>query len=450
MAVNGHGAPGPAVHRTLGNQRLMDLVQPKLRIGAPGDRYEREADRVADRVMRMPDAGMGEVQRAQRGIQRKCAACSSGAGPCPKCEEEARLQRKPVPGSVSPVMQRGQDRPPAAASRDDTPVNLTPGGGRPLAAATRSFFEPRFGRNFADVRIHTGAEADHNASAINASAYTLGNHITFAAGRYRPDTFAGRKLLAHELTHVTQQGGAAGRGVVQQAPLMVARGRDDPNPSPPPSPPPPEPTPPAENHFICGPDVSTELRGVISSIDTTFNTTYNSSQKNEACNALDSVFSGALVSWDVIELHIRDWIYQNYRPACATQGATPPCGQTVEVDNECYYGGTPNYVIFGKMCKLCHSHHAGTADANRFTRDATLGLVDRYKGPGSLLGQAPNWQPSRAWAAAGYDGWPGGGSPPAGDRSNCDPSCSIAFPAATGPQSFRWRWCPHTDPAGQC
>ena len=77
--------------------------------------------------------------------------------------------------------------------------------GRPLDSETRRNFETRFGRDFSQVRIHTGAEAATSADSISATAYTVGNQIAFGQGAYQPKTFEGRKLLAHELTHVVQQ-----------------------------------------------------------------------------------------------------------------------------------------------------------------------------------------------------------------------------------------------------
>ncbi len=77
--------------------------------------------------------------------------------------------------------------------------------GRPLDTATRAFFEPRFGRDFSKVQVHTEGQASESASAIGARAYTAGNHLVFSRGEYAPHTVEGRRLLAHELTHVVQQ-----------------------------------------------------------------------------------------------------------------------------------------------------------------------------------------------------------------------------------------------------
>src|SRR5688500_5479178 len=76
--------------------------------------------------------------------------------------------------------------------------------GQPLDATTRSFMEPRFGHDFSSVRVHTDDKAAESARSVNALAYTVGNHVAFNTGQHRPDTASGRRLLAHELTHVIQ------------------------------------------------------------------------------------------------------------------------------------------------------------------------------------------------------------------------------------------------------
>ncbi|MFW6174258.1 MAG: DUF4157 domain-containing protein [Chloroflexota bacterium] len=94
--------------------------------------------------------------------------------------------------------------------------------GRPLDPATRAFMEPRFGHDFNHVRVHTGSSAAQSARAVNSHAYTVGRHVVFGAGQYSPGTTAGRALLAHELTHVVQQGGASST----QTRLQVGESRD--------------------------------------------------------------------------------------------------------------------------------------------------------------------------------------------------------------------------------
>ena len=80
--------------------------------------------------------------------------------------------------------------------------------GQPLDPEVRAFFEPRFGHDFSHVRVHTDAKAAESTRAVNALAYTVGRDVVFGAGHYEPLACAGRKLLAHELTHVVQQSAA--------------------------------------------------------------------------------------------------------------------------------------------------------------------------------------------------------------------------------------------------
>lgn len=149
-------------------------LRPKLTVSEPGDLYEREADRVAEQVMRMPDAGIGELHPQDR----------------------PRLQAKMAPG-------RASDDP----SDLQAQVSVIQGGGQPLSRSVRDFFEPRFGYDFGRVRVHTGAREAAAARAVNALAYTIGHDVVFGAGQYAPATHAGRQLLAHELAHVVQQSG---------------------------------------------------------------------------------------------------------------------------------------------------------------------------------------------------------------------------------------------------
>lgn len=182
-------------------------LQPKLTIGQPNDKYEQEADRIADEVMRMPEPGV------QRQVE-------------PEEEEEEVLQAKPLAGQITPLVQRQPD--PVEEEEEEEELiqpksntgmapQVTPGiahdiqsfkgTGQPLPTSERAFFEPRFGANFGNVRVHSDARAAHVARSINARAFTLGHDVVFGAGRYSPGNSSGRKLFAHELTHVIQQNG---------------------------------------------------------------------------------------------------------------------------------------------------------------------------------------------------------------------------------------------------
>ena len=184
------------------------MLQTKLTIGEPGDRYEQEADRVAEQVMRMPASDQEErVEEIQRAAVRDEELRRQ---PVEEEEEEEELGRQPLdeeeeellqPKEASGGAQERQLVPPKLAAR----IDAVRGGGEPLPGSVRSYFEARFGRDFGDVRVHTGPRAEATAQQINALAYTVGRDIAFAKGRYQPATAAGRWILAHELTHVVQQ-----------------------------------------------------------------------------------------------------------------------------------------------------------------------------------------------------------------------------------------------------
>jgi hypothetical protein len=136
-------------------------TQPKLTVSQPGDRFEQEADRAADQVMRMP---------------------------------ESQPQRLP-------------------AANPHQLMNSIRGGGQPLSASERAFFESRFGQDFSRVRLHTDSGAADDAHAVNAHAFTIGSDISFASGAYQPGSRVGRQLLAHELCHTVQQNAAGARSI---------------------------------------------------------------------------------------------------------------------------------------------------------------------------------------------------------------------------------------------
>ena len=176
-------------------QTRSPAIQAKLTVSQPADVHEQEADRVANAVMRMPDPSVKEA-----------LAVSSSASPnqvqrlCTECEEEHK------PNTIPPVQRKEQtaDTPPLTSAVAANIQNLR-GGGRALPAETRAFFEPRFGKDFRNVRVHTGARAEEVAESIGAKAFTLGNDIAFGSGQYSPSSPEGRNLLAHELTHTVQQ-----------------------------------------------------------------------------------------------------------------------------------------------------------------------------------------------------------------------------------------------------
>jgi Domain of unknown function (DUF4157) len=182
------------------------LFQPKLRISQPGDVYEQEADRIAEKVMSMPSVPysysaiplIGGKTASGKATDEKCTACESKGQQQEKIEIE--ISRKP---SYSSNLQ--------ASDQVTNEINsvLSGSSSSPLDVSTKEFMETRFGGvyDLSNVRIHTDAVAAKSAESVNALAYTVGNDIVFGQGQYRPGTIEGKRLLAHELTHVAQQSG---------------------------------------------------------------------------------------------------------------------------------------------------------------------------------------------------------------------------------------------------
>jgi hypothetical protein len=169
----------------MGNQAMQrmlrsSVLQPKLTVSQPGDRFEQEADAVATAVMRMPEPAprFSLTPNEPPSVQRVCK----------ECDEE--IHRKSV---TAPDVADAEFRHPS-------------GNGQPLPESERRFFEPRFGQDFSRVRLHAGDQAAEAAHSVSALAYTKGSDVVFGEGQYRPGTASGRTLLAHELAHVVQQG----------------------------------------------------------------------------------------------------------------------------------------------------------------------------------------------------------------------------------------------------
>ena len=143
-------------------------------------------------------------------LQRKCSCGgSAGAdGECEECKAKKQMQRSAM--SAGPC------------SAPSSVEHVLASSGTPLDRDSRSFFESRFGHDFSKVRIHTGAEAASSARDVAAKAYTVENSIVFDGGQYAPHTQEGRKLLAHELTHVVQQTGGSSAAPVAKAPVATA------------------------------------------------------------------------------------------------------------------------------------------------------------------------------------------------------------------------------------
>jgi hypothetical protein len=131
-------------------------------------------------------------------VQRQCACGqhSAGGGECEECKKKNQLQRF------------GAGAAPESAAVEHAVSGLNPTSGQSLDSGTRGYMETRFGHDFSDVRVHTGPRAADSATSLNALAFTCDNQIVFNRGQYAPGTSNGRRLLAHELTHVVQNRGA--------------------------------------------------------------------------------------------------------------------------------------------------------------------------------------------------------------------------------------------------
>jgi len=212
------------LQQTIGNQAVGRFIQAKLKIGQPGDKYEQEANRVADAVMGRPEPQL-HPQPAEE-------------------EEEELIQSKPLSEQITPLFQRHVEEGEAIQTKLMFPSRLTiqkqeepeedeetiqtkrhkskspeitsnlvsriqslRGSGHPLPKSIGAYFEPRFGVDFGKVRVHTDIQAADTAQKLKASAFTSGQNMVFGAGQYAPETKVGEKLLAHELTHVVQQAG---------------------------------------------------------------------------------------------------------------------------------------------------------------------------------------------------------------------------------------------------
>ena len=210
------------LQKTIGNQAVQKLlqssaIQAKLKISQPNDKYEQEADRVADQVMRTPDNEALHNQEDDGLIQAK----SVGDQITPIVQSQSEFEdeeEKPI------LTKQAKGETPQASHTIDAQIDSMRGGGQPLPKSVRDFFEPRFGQDFSRTRIHTNVNAAKSAEALNARAFTSGNDIVFDANEYTPSSLDGRRLLAHELTHVVQQNSAGGAAsVVQMKPKISQR-----------------------------------------------------------------------------------------------------------------------------------------------------------------------------------------------------------------------------------
>jgi len=177
------------------------MIQPKLEVGPVGDKYELEADRVAKQVVDTP----APVQRKDR------KSSDDHRGPDLQRPDLQRNEKIEDGGEIrrKPLIQRAGQGGFEVDSNFEGSLKNSKGGGAPLPDHLRADFEPKFGADFGGVTVHTDAKADRLNRSIQAKAFTSGQDLYFRQGAYEPGRRQGQELIAHELTHVVQQNGAA-------------------------------------------------------------------------------------------------------------------------------------------------------------------------------------------------------------------------------------------------
>ena len=162
-------------------------IQKKLSVGSANDSYEVEADTMANKVMRMSEPSHQNVKQTGALVQRKCAAC----------EQEEKIQMKPLAESITPLIQRSSTESGGVAPNHvESQINSSRGGGSSLDNRTKNFMETRFGTDFSNVKIHTGSQAVQMSRELNAQAFTVGNDIYFNEGKYSPNSDSGEAFVS--------------------------------------------------------------------------------------------------------------------------------------------------------------------------------------------------------------------------------------------------------------
>ena len=196
-------------------QRLIEsrAVQAKLTVNAPNDIYEQEADRVADVVTRAVNsqAQRQEVEQ-EKEIQMQPVEeeeelqMKTSQVQCQEVPEEEEVQMQPVEEEEELQMQRAEGQPDTVSESIEARINNARGNGHPLSENVREPMEQAFEADFSAVRVHTDSEANLLNQQLSARAFTTARDIFFRQGEYSPGSDNGRRLIAHELTHVVQQG----------------------------------------------------------------------------------------------------------------------------------------------------------------------------------------------------------------------------------------------------
>jgi hypothetical protein len=356
-----------------------NFFQPKLKVGPVDDSFEREADAMAEQIVGGGHSHSNVKSVSSEAIQRKCS----------HCEEEEKLQRKEqsregshveAPASVSDAISRGGN------SMDDS---------------TKNFMENNFGYNFSHVKIHTDSASAKSAEAINAHAYTSGSNIVFNEGQYNPNSKEGKRLLAHELTHVVQQGKSS--SIVQRDPKPEEKKK------------PACPTFPASGVKVIGPaaaDLATIL-GQCSGNEVTVDSSQMLKQSNKAVKGASKNASAKASVSNVINNKVGIIVDTDPKSIGTTIGSFDhdcPGRQFITVGNILVQtkatgsgGGLDNCsAVLHEMEEAVkarslgskatgedlfkQSHAQGTSVENAIRKDAGLPLRDQEKGRTAVLG----------------------------------------------------------------
>ena len=226
---------GPHLGHDFSTLPVLSPVQRKPTFSSPGDAFEREADEVADKVMHRVEPG--PIDAGQAAIQRKCAVCEQKQKKIPAAAsrqgivggEEEPSQEEPAAPEPAPLQLKTAVNAPLSSNATGSSqlvdrLARSEFGGESLATATRRSMETAFGRDFSRIRVHRDGEAAALSRQLNALAFTHGRHVYFGSGTYDPQGSTGKRLLAHELTHVVQQGHAAPRSSGKSAARAADQG----------------------------------------------------------------------------------------------------------------------------------------------------------------------------------------------------------------------------------
>lgn len=204
-------------------------VQLKLVVNKPGDKFEQEADKMANKVMRMPaPASPEKKEKLQRQADDKLQKAALPEEKIrKKGKEEEKIRKAPIPeekiqkkeddkirkapATEEKLQRKSSGGTPAVGANVQSAIRNKTTGGQPLSSDVRSYMEPRFNADFSNVRVHSDSDSAGLSNQLSARAFTYQNHVFFSRDQYQPGTSEGKQLLAHELTHTVQQGHAVQR-----------------------------------------------------------------------------------------------------------------------------------------------------------------------------------------------------------------------------------------------